>query len=71
MNAAQFLLMILFLLTGLVVGWMGKAHTTHDRYIQALAARHESATNYWDAKTSDIINNNTLERKRRDGKKTD
>lgn len=63
---------VLGLITGLFVGlgggWMANGYTTQNRYLRALAEKHEAVTRYWDIKTNDIITNNTLERNKRDAK---
>lgn len=61
---------IAFALGG-VAGWSLRISTAGDRYIRALAEKHESSARYWDTKTNEILTNNTLERKKRDGKKKD
>ncbi len=53
---------------GGLAGWSLRVSTVGDRYLRALAEKHESQAHYWDIKTNDIITNNTLERKRRDAK---
>lgn len=58
-------LILAALIAGMVLGWISKGHTTDDRYIRALAEKHEAVTRYWDVKTNDIITNNTLETERR------
>ena len=57
--------------SGALLGWNARAHSTKDRYIHALAEKHETQARYWEAQAHDIITNNTLERNRRDGKKKD
>lgn len=59
------------LVLGLIIGWSVRVTTTSDRYIRSLAEKHEAAARYWDTQANNIITNNTLERKRRDGKKKD
>lgn len=46
------------------VGWSLRARSTQDRYVQALAEKHEAAARYWDTRTDDIITNNTLNRRK-------
>ncbi len=51
------------------VGWSLRARSTQDRYVLALAEKHEAAARYWDVKTNEILTNNTLERKSNGTKK--
>jgi len=64
------LLVMLALLLGVLIGWSTRVNYSKDRYIQALAEKHEATARYWEAQTHDIITNNSLERNKRDGKKT-
>jgi len=61
-------LMLLVAVFGGIGGWSLRIATVNDRYIRALAEKHEAATRYWDVHTNDILTNNTLERKKRDAK---
>lgn len=53
------------LAAGVIIGWGVRVNYSKDRYIQALAERHEAERTYWSKKTDDIITNNTLETERR------
>lgn len=55
-------------LVGVLIGQIWTEHRIDNRYIRALAEKHEATARYWDTKTNEIITNNTLERKRRDAK---
>lgn len=58
------------LLAGIMLGWNARSGATNDRYVRSLAEQHEARARYWDTQAHDIITNNTLERNKRDGKKT-
>lgn len=73
MSAREFVLISLVLSvvgvsSGALIGWNARANATSDRYIRALAEKHETQARYWEAQAHDIITNNTLERERRKGK---
>jgi len=57
--------LLLTLLIGLAIGYSARVNYSKDRYIQALAERHEAEASYWSKKTNEIITNNTLEVERR------
>lgn len=71
MKPGQSSLMLASLALGVIIGFLWAEHTSNNRYIRALAEKHEATAKYWDVRTNDIISNNTLERNRRDGKKAD
>lgn len=52
---------------GTVIGWSARLATTSDRYLRALAERHEAYDRYLNTQADFIITNNTLERNRRNG----
>lgn len=51
---------------GIIGGWCLRIHTTHDRYINGLAAQHETAERYYNTKLTTMISDN--ERKYKNGK---
>lgn len=59
------LTIVLALLIGVLIGQIWTEHRTYNRYIRALAERHEADAHYWDVKTNEILTNNTLEAQRR------
>ncbi len=59
---------VLFILGG-IFGWSARLATTSDRYLRALAERHEAYDRYLNTQADFIITNNTLERKERNGSK--
>lgn len=56
---------------GGIVGWSARVATADHRYIRALAEKHESESRYWSRKTDQIINENEIERRKRDGKSSE
>ena len=50
---------IAILLIGIVIGMAIQKHDTHDRYVSALAERHESETSYWIHKLDTEIQQNS------------
>ena len=52
---------------GTVIGWSARLTTTSDRYLRALAERHEAYDRYLNTQADFIITNNTLERNKRNG----
>ncbi len=54
-------------LMGGVFGWSARLATTSDRYLRALAERHEAYDRYLNTQADFIITNNTLERNKRNG----
>ena len=59
---------IVFILGG-VFWWSARLATTSDRYLRALAERHEAYDRYLNTQADFIITNNTLERNQRNGSK--
>ncbi|QOX79824.1 hypothetical protein FY034_13080 [Trichlorobacter lovleyi] len=57
-------LILLALAIGLNIGFMWAEHTSNVRYIRSLAELHEARASYWEARTNDIITNNTLNRRK-------
>ncbi len=53
---------------GIIAGWSARVATADHRYVRALAEKHESEALYWNRKTDQIINENEIERRKRDGK---
>lgn len=49
---------------GGIGGWSLRVATVSDRYIRALAEKHEATAKYWDTRTNDILTNNTLNRRK-------
>lgn len=49
---------------GGIGGWALRISTASDRYIRALAEKHEATAKYWDTRTNDILTNNTLNRRK-------
>lgn len=52
------------LLAGALLGWNARGGATSDQYLRSLAEKHEAAAQYWDAKTNEILTNNTLNRRK-------
>lgn len=61
----------LALALGTLIGWSARVVTTGDRYIRALAERHEAERRFWNRKAEQIINENDIERRKKEwhGKK--
>jgi len=57
------------LVLGVAYGWNLAENSANGRYVRALAEKHEASVRYWDTQTNNIITNNTLERKTKNGKK--
>ena len=58
------LTIVIALLIGVFIGQIWTEHRTYNRYIRALAQRHEVAAHYWDVKTNEILTNNTINRRK-------
>lgn len=66
------LLMLTILAVGLfglgtACGWCARTVATYDTYIRALAEKHVADQQYWSRRSAQIINDNELERKKRNG----
>ena len=57
-TASVFWDVILLLLIGSIFGWFVRTHTLNDRYILALALKHETAAKYYNERTDQLISAN-------------
>jgi len=51
-------------LVGVLIGQIWTEQRADNRYIRALAEKHEAQARYWDVHTNDILTNNTLNRRK-------